>query len=427
MLRVMSRIILATIGSLGDLHPLIGIGLELHRRGHEVRFCTSETYRPRLESLGFGFDPLRPDATPENPSVAHLVREIMDPRKGTERLIRGLMLPQLKDTYADLLRAVNGPPAADLMLSGELVYPAPIIAEKFGVRWASYITAPMSFFSACDPPVLPPFPRLAPIFRKMGPGFNRTVIRLIKLVTRSWSEPVRALRVELGLPPGKDPIYDGKHGRLVLAIFSPAFAAHQPDWPPNVQVTGFPFYDGEPKQAAAAADLTQFLQNGEAPIVFTLGSSAVLDPGRFYHESAAAAASLKRRAVLLIGRNPPVAPLPQGVVAFPYVGFSQLFPRAAAIVHQGGIGTTGQALRAGCPMLVMPFNFDQPDNAARVVRLGVGRSITRQQYSAPRAAAELNELLSNPSYREQAARIAGKIQHENGAEQAAKAIEHLLQ
>ena len=62
----MGRILFSTIGSLGDLHPLIGIGLELKRRGHDVGFCTSETYRPRLEALGFVFKPLRPDATPEN-------------------------------------------------------------------------------------------------------------------------------------------------------------------------------------------------------------------------------------------------------------------------------------------------------------------------------------------------------------------------
>src|SRR5437868_5218798 len=129
---------------------------------------------------------------------------------------------------------------------------------------------------------------------------------------------------------------------------------------------------------------------------------------------------------MLIGRNAPPSNLPPEVVAFNYAGFSELFPQAAAIVHQGGIGTTGQALRAGCPMLVMPFNFDQPDNAARVVRLGVGRSITRRQYSAARAATELNELLSNTAYREQATKIAAQIQQENGAQEASNAIEHLL-
>src|SRR5690348_1882703 len=122
----MSRILLATIGSLGDLHPLIGVGLELRRRGHEVRFCAGETYRRKLEALDFGFAPMRPDVTPENEAMAHLVREIMDPRKGVEKLIRDLLMPHLRATYEDLTRAVTGPPKIDVLVAGELVYPAPL-------------------------------------------------------------------------------------------------------------------------------------------------------------------------------------------------------------------------------------------------------------------------------------------------------------
>jgi rhamnosyltransferase subunit B len=422
----MSRILLATLGSLGDLHPLIAIGLELRRRGHAVGFCASESYRRKLESIGFGFAPLRPDATPENPAMAHWVKEIMDPRRGVQRLVQGLLMPNLGDTNVDLVRAVTGPPPVDLLVSGELVYPAPLIAEKFGIRWASYITAPMSFFSAHDPPVLPPFPRVAPLFRAMGPGINRFAIRLVKLTTRRWSKPVGKLRTEFGLAPGRDPIYEGKFSaRLVLATFSPEFASPQADWPPNTVATGFPFYDGASPENPLPPGLTEFLQAGEPPIVFTLGSSAVLDPGNFYAESAKAAGLLKKRAVLLVGRNPPPQ-LPEGVMALGYVGFSGLFPRAAVVVHQGGIGTTGQVLRAGRPMLVMPFNFDQPDNAARIVRLGVGRAITRKKYSAESAARELRRLFDDPGYQQKAGEVGRRIQQENGVETACGALERLL-
>jgi UDP:flavonoid glycosyltransferase YjiC (YdhE family) len=422
----MSRILLSTIGSLGDLHPLIAIGLELHRRGHEVRFCTSETYRAKLESLGFGFDPLRPDLTPENDEAAGLVREIMDPKRGAERLVRGLMMPQVEATYADLLRAATGPPRIDLLVSGELVYAAPVLAQKLGLKWATYITAPMSFFSAHDPPVLPPVPQLVGVFRRLGPGFNAAVIRLIKLMTRNWSEPVRQLRRKLGLPPGDDPIYEGKFSpQLVLAIFSAILARPQPDWPPNTVVTGFPFYDGVAYPEPLPPLLAKFIKAGEPPIVFTLGSSAVLDPGGFYHHSAEAARLLKRRAVLLIGRNPPPPGLPEGVTAFEYVRFSELFPHAAAIVHQGGVGTTGQALLAGRPMLIMPYNFDQPDNAARIVRLGVGRVLSRALYSAKRASRELEQLLDD-TYQQRSRELASAVSRENGAALAANSLERLL-
>ncbi|HZR16083.1 MAG TPA: glycosyltransferase [Verrucomicrobiae bacterium] len=423
----MSRVLFATIGSLGDLHPLIGIGLELQRRGHVVRFCTSETYRSRLESLGFGFDALRPDATPENEAVAGLVREIMDPKRGVELLLRRWILPELRATYDDLLKAVTGPPRIDLLLSGELVYPAALIAEKTGVAWATCITTPMSFFSAHDPPILPPVPVLSSFLRRFGPGLNGALIRLVKFSTRHWGEPVQALRRELGLARGPNPIYEGKFSpSLVLAMFSAALAAPQPDWPPNTVITGFPFYDGPTDGPALPSSLEEFLRGDEPPIVFTLGSSAVLDPGSFYGESARAASLLRRRAVLLLGANPPPANLSDGVATAGYARFSELFPRSAAVVHQGGVGTTGQALRAGRPMLVMPFNFDQPDNAARVARLGAGQVIRRSEYRANRVAGQLQQILEATGYRECAQRISQTVRKENGAETACLAIERLL-
>src|SRR5260221_2881224 len=152
----MSHILFSTIGSLGDLHPLIAIGLEMQQRGHTVRFCTSEGYRGKLQSLGFGFDPLRPNSAPDAEGVPDRIREIFDPKTGAERLLRDWILPELRCTHADLLSSVTGPPRINLLVSGELVYPAPMLAEKLGLAWASCITAPFSFFSAHDLPILPP-------------------------------------------------------------------------------------------------------------------------------------------------------------------------------------------------------------------------------------------------------------------------------
>jgi rhamnosyltransferase subunit B len=423
----MSRVLLTTLGSLGDLHPLLAIGLKLRERGHEIAFCVSVSCQAKIESLGFRFHPLSPDLTPEDDSAAEIIKEIMDGKRGVERLLRKYLFPQLQATYDDLSRAIAAEGSADLLVSGELVYPAPLVAEKTGIRWASCITTPMSFFSAYDPPALPPFPQVARISRLLGLTVNRAGIRLAKLVTRTWSKPVQRLRAELGLQPGRDPIYEGKHSpQLVLALFSRVIAKPQPDWPPNTVVTGFPFYDGESEDTTIAPELLRFLEMGEPPVVFTLGSSAVLDPGAFYHTSVEAARLLRRRAILLVGRNLPPKSLPAEVAAFAYIRFSDLFGRAAAVVHQGGIGTTGHALLAGCPMLVMPYNYDQPDNAARMVRLGVGRSISRKRYLAERVAQELGVLLAEPRYRLAAKAISLQIQRERGAEAACDALEKLL-
>ncbi len=418
----MSRIVLTTIGSLGDLHPFIAIGLALQERGHTVVFATTEFYRAKIEGLGFGFHAMRPEFSPED---KELIRYLLDIRKGPERLLKEYILPDVKDTYLDLMDAVEQDGGADLLLSAELVYPAPLVAEKTGICWASSVTAPLSFFSAYDLPVMPTL-QLPDRVRSFSVTLNRWFVALGKFVTRSWGEPVRQLRTELGLPDGAHPLFEGKHSpRLVLALFSPVLATPQPDWPPHTVVTGYTFYDGKTEGMQLTAELARFLDEGDPFLVFTLGSAAVFDPGTFYRESAAAAAELHQRAVLLVGADPPTMSLPAGVVASDYAPFSDLFPRAAAIVHQGGIGTTGQALRSGRPMLVIPYGFDQPDNAARLVRIGVGQSISRKDYHARSAVKALKEVLGNARYRERAEEVGRIVQAENGAHLAADALENL--
>ena len=196
---------------------------------------------------------------------------------------------------------------------------------------------------------------------------------------------------------------EGQHSpSLVLALFSTAFARPQPDWPPNTVVTGFPFYDrrdraGDP--AGLDPALVEFLEAGEPPVVFTLGSSAVWVAGDFYSESVKAARAAGVRALLLIGdeRNR-IANLPEGVAAFDYAPYGELLPRARAVVHQGGIGTTAQGLRAGIPSLVVPFSHDQFDNGSRVARTGAGRWLARSKYNAATAARELRAMFTDESY-----------------------------
>ena len=148
----------------------------------------------------------------------------------------------------------------------------------------------------------------------------------------------------------------------------------------------------------------------------------------FFAASAVAAKLLGRRAVLILNESrnrPPV--LPEGVLAVDYAPFSELFPRAAAIVHHGGIGTTGLAMRSGRPMLVMPCAWDQPDNAERAARLGIARTISRRRYTPARVAAELRRLLNDPRYTQRASRVGVQVRQEDGARVACDALSALLQ
>ena len=419
------RIVLSNIGTFGDINPLIALSLELKRRGHTPVLALPAVYQPKIAPLGIEFNPIRPDIDPTN---TILVEMIYDVNKGTERGLREFLFPVLRQTYDDLLHAATHPARADLLLLGELNYAGPIVAEVTGIPWASYVLAPFSFFSAFDPPVLPPYPRLARA-DKIVPGMGRAMRRLARFVTRKWPEPIYALRRELGLPPGANPIFDAKHSpKLVLALFSSVLGQHQKDWPANTLITGFCFYDADAGNAALPANLESFLAAGEPPVVFTLGSAAVLAAGQFYEVSASAAKRLATRAVLLIGtdpRNRPQQHLPSSICVAEYAPFSALFDGASLVVHQGGVGTTAQCLRAGKPMLIMPYSHDQPDNARRMRRLGVGRTIQRANYKPSRVARFLRAMLANPSLSENAKAAANQIAQEHGVNTACDALETL--
>jgi UDP:flavonoid glycosyltransferase YjiC (YdhE family) len=161
--------------------------------------------------------------------------------------------------------------------------------------------------------------------------------------------------------------------------------------------------------------------------VFTLGSAAVMDARDFFEQSIHAAKLLNRRAVMLYGIfNQPPKGLDTERVGFDYAPYSQIFPRACAVVHQGGVGTTGQVLRAGVPMLVMPYSHDQPDNAARCRRLGVSETISRDDYTAETVARKLRKLLADENYKLNAVKAQQIVEAEHGTQTACDEIEKII-
>jgi UDP:flavonoid glycosyltransferase YjiC (YdhE family) len=416
----MARILFAVFGSLGDLHPHIALGLELKERGHQVSFATLEFYREKIEVLGFEFFPMRPNIMSDD---AEMVRDLMDAKRGTERLFREVLFPALRESYADLMSAMAG---VELLVSSEVALAAPLVAEKTNVRWVTTAVAPGGFLSAYDPFVPPTMPWFQHL-RFLGPSFHKLLYVPINKMLWKWGEPVREFRKELGLRVDVEPIIRDKFSPFLnLALFSKVLGEPQPDWhQPTVQ-TGFAFYDGKRDSGKMPEDLEKFLQAGEPPIVFTLGSAAVWDARNFFHDSAEAAKKLRKRAVLILGENDLPQDLPPEIAVFNYAPYSEVFPKAACVVHQGGVGTTGQALRAGVPALVVPFSHDQPDNAARCVRIGCARTISRDNYNSNRAAKELQALLSNPNYKTRAEAAKAVVDSENGVKSACHEIERVL-
>jgi rhamnosyltransferase subunit B len=420
------KFLLTTFGSLGDLHPYIAVGKGLRKRGHSVVLATSEIYRLKVESEGLGFHAVRPDMAGVIDD-ADVMRRAFHPRTGTEFVIRQMFLPFLKQAFDDTIVAARG---ADLIVSHPLACAVPLVAELTGVRWVSVALAPALFWSAYDPPTVPGVP-LMEAFRSQGPQFWRVVLSVVRRLARKWGDPINRLREELGLKRHENPILDDMFSPLgTQAWFSKVLAQPQADWPARTVVTGFPFYDRLDASVGMSGELRAFLNAGPPPVVFTLGSSAVFSAGDFYTESVKAARMAGVRAVLLTGidaRNLPARALGDSIFVADYAPYSELLPHAAATVHQGGVGTTAQALRSGQPMIVVPWSHDQPDNARRVAGLGVARVVRRGKYRAPRVAHELRALLDGESYGAAAVRIMKEMGSENGVDAVCDGLERLAE
>lgn len=414
------RIILNTFGSFGDIHPYMAIAMELQRRGHSPVIAAMEGYREKILGAGLEFAPVRPDVPPPKEQGTELVEKIMEPKTGPRFLMDGLVFPAVRDSYEDLLKAVAG---ADLLVTHPAAPAGPLVGRKIGMPWISTVLAPMSFVSAYDPPV-PPFWQWTRKLSVLGPGIMGFLLNTMKNSYKA--KAVTDFRDELGLADTGNPMFEGQHSpTLVLALFSEVFAKPQPDWPPQTKLTGFCFYDGH-HETQMPPELLRFLDSGGQPVVFTLGSSAVWVARDFFQQSIEAAQRLGRRAVLLIGdeRNRPHT-LPEGVIAVDYAPYQSLLPRACAMVHHGGVGTTSQGLLAGVPTLIVPFAFDQSDNAEHAYRLGTSRTLYRKNYFAPRVAKELHKLLQ-PAYARRGREVSQRLKQEDGPRRAADLIEQVL-
>lgn len=418
------RILITTFGTDGDVYPYLAIGRRLAARGHDPVIATGERHRETIEASGIAFRPIGPLVDPED---TELFARAMDPRRGPEVGIREILMPGLRESYADTLGAAR---EADAIVTHPITYAGPIVAEVTGLPWISTVLAPLSLFSRHDLPVIPVAPRLK---RLEGlPGARPALSWLFRRVTRAWADPVRELRAELGLPPpAGDPIYEGQHSpACALGLFSRVLARPQPDWPLRTRLTGFPFHDLTSAVDEEARRLAEFLDAGPAPIVFTLGSSVVRVAGSFFTESLAAVRQLGLRAVLLVGDEPgnrPAGSFGDDAIAIGRAPHHALFPRAAVVVHHGGIGTLGQALRAGRPMLIVPRSHDQPDNAHRAERLGVARvHLHPWPYRARRVAKKLQALLEDPRYAARATEVGAVVRGEDGVRDACDAIEEAV-
>jgi rhamnosyltransferase subunit B len=412
----MANILLIPIGSSGDVHPFVALGVALRDRGHRVTVITSVYFEPLIRKAGLECVGLGTAA--EFESIL-LHPDGWHPTRGFQVVFRWGVLPWIRRLY-DIV-AERYVPGDTVVVASLLAFGARLAQEKLGVPMVSVELQPAVLRSVHQSPVLPGLflPHWLPVSAKRLAYWMGDMLMIDPVIAPATN----AVRKELGLPPVHRLLDQWWHSpQLIIGLYPAWFAPPQPDWPKQLVLTGFPLFD-ERGLTAPPPEVLDFLDHGDAPLVFTAGSA--MRQGHAFFAAAAETCRLMGRRGLLVTRYPEQLPssLPEGVRHCSYIPFSQLLPRSAALVHHGGIGTTAQALAAGIPQLVMPMSHDQPDNAARIERLGVGRSLPPRKFTAPNVARRLDELLNAKEVPAHCREVAGKFQGTDPLADACRLIE----
>lgn len=412
-------ILLMPQGSAGDVHPFIGLGLALRRRGYAVTLATNGHFAALAQKVDIPFVEI---GTAEQFEAVTSNPDLWKPSLASTRLVFGMSAKVLPKQY-ETIRAMFEQDNRLVVVAGPLAFGARVASEKLGVKHVTVQLSPSVFLSCDKPPRLPGLvmPTWLPHALKQG-MWNLAM----SMVDRVACPPINAYRREVGLSkPMERTLTWWNAPLLTVAMFPSWFAKPADDWPSQVKLSGFGLYD-EANVEPLSDEVMSFLNAGSPPVVFTPGSANA--HGRSFFEASVKACQLSGRRGILLSRYPANIPadLPPGVRHFAYVPLSQLLGHCAALVYHGGIGTLSQACKAGVPHLVRKLSHDQFDNALRLERLGIGRSCKPSGYKAHRVARMLDELIDSPDVQDNCRQIAEQMRSENGVSRACDLIEQII-
>lgn len=409
------RILVSAMGSHGDMLPFVGLGGALRERGHDVRLYGSGLFSALVRSAGLTF---------VETSDAELARDLLADRRATQSRSGLAMIAQrgmatVMPTFTAMARDVL--PGETLLVGSSLSFAPRLLAEVQRLPFVAVHLSPSMFRSNHLAP------RMSPLghFERWPRAIKRATWALMdrRFLDPAFGVPLNEVRTGLGLPPVRRVFNEWIHQATVtIGMFPEWLAPRQPDWPADLKLTGFPMYHGD-QAVTISPELQAFTEAGPAPVVFTAGTANTTSEN-FYAESAAACQRLGLRGILVAAQRSQLPDtLPAGVVHVPYASFSELFPRSAAVVHHGGIGTLSQALRAGIPQLIRPMAYDQFDNASRASRLGVATELLPRSYRGMRLDTALRGLLANAAVRTTCEQLAVRMEGQDGLRKTCEVLE----
>lgn len=409
------QIILTTIGTDGDVIPYVALGAVLRSRGHRVTLATSEDYAAMAAEHGLEFASLFSRAEHAqflgNPDFWHPLKgPLTAARWGARKIARNY----------ELLAGLANEPNSVLVASPGLIA-ARVVREQLGTPMASIILQPWMIGSCIEPPVMPAgvsLPRWAPRF--VGEAYWRMVDEVGNLLL---GRELQALRKSLGLRGRVLRVFSWwMSPDRMIGMFPAWYGPPQTDWAPQIRLTGFPMHDGR-VGARLSEDVAEFCAAGPPPVAFTFGTG-MMHAQKLFAASLEACQRLGVRGIFLTRFAEQLPALPPSVKHVAFAPFSELFPRCAAVVHHGGVGTVAKALAAGVPQVILPLAYDQKDNAIRVKRLGAGDWVRAGRASGPAISEKLASVMGD-DFRARCAKLAGQFSGECALEAAAREVEAL--
>ena len=410
------KFILHPVGSAGDVYPFVGLGLALKSRGHDVTVLTSGYFKDVVQRVGLKFVDTLPREDflelANNPKLWH-------PVWGAGTLLKSMNRPLLSRCYREIEKRYE--PGDTVLLTPCIGFAGKLAHEALGIPLVTIALQPALLWSEHDGPVLDGIPQWAPVWLKRMQYFLAERF----LVDPNILPVLNGMRKELGLEKISGITGWWLSQQCILCLFPEWYAPRQPDWPKCVHYSQFPLWN-EKESESLPDEVAQFLDDGDKPIVFTPGSGNMFGKS-FFATAVKACQQLGQRGMLFSKFEDQIpSSLPASVKHFKYAPFSRLLPECAAICHHGGIGTLANALASGIPQLIMPYTYDQPDNAARVQSLGIGDSIKRRNFHTAQVANKLGHLLGNSCIAEKCQSISDRVRLEDPFAEACAVAESMV-
>lgn len=406
------KITLVTVGTRGDVQPMVALGRVLRERGHVVKVAAPPDFEAWVTSEGLAFAPVGADIRQylqDNPGALS-ARPMAAFRAG-----RHFFNTQLEPQVRDALAACEG---ADAIAWSGLAIGATIAAEKLKLPVLGIFYSTCVLPSGQHPPVSVPH-------YGAPPWLNRLLWVLNSLATQIViGKPFNAIRARAGLPPIKfrSLVPDGDY----VVAADPVLFPHDPAWGPNIRKANFIYYDD---QRPIDAGLDAWINAGEPPVYVGFGSMSGDGTARMEKIVHDALTATGRRCLIGAGwagwAGLGTHGLPAHWRVTADVPHEQLFPRMAAVVHHGGSGTTANALRAGVPQVIVPLILDQHHHAHQLWKAGlVPRTQAMEQITAVELARAIDTAMALPQAPRDIA--AQRLRHSDGAGDVARALEALV-